>query len=564
MIDRWLPRWLASRPRLALLLLAASLLLWHLGSYGLWESTEARYAEISARMVRSGDWLTPRLNWIAHFEKPPLTYWATAAGMLVFGVTELGARIGLVVAAVAVLAIVHGHARDTAGPRAAGYALLALLSAPLFFALSRSVTTDLYLTLFVVGAVEAGRRGSRPGARRGWRIAAWAAVGAGFLTKGPVVLLWTALPALVWAALAREWRRLARLVDPVGIAVAAALALPWYLVLLDRHPALLDDWIGRQTVGRMTAPVEGERAPAWFYLPVLLWAAGPWIVPAAVGWARRVRHAPYTLVWTLAPLLAFSLFPTKRANYLLPLVPAVAVAAGAWWAAAEEGRAPGWRGAGRTLAVLAVALGAGLAIAAARAGLPLPLRVLGAAAGPGFVMGGWAAWTAVRRDRPDLVFAGWLVPLLGLYVGGYAALGLPSVERRFKISRPLAAAVAAERRPGEAVVAWHDWPRAFPFYLDVPVVTITSEGRDTRFERDGRWRELVFTEDSAVGRWARDGRRTFYVLPRGERAELERALGVRLEPLTATRRHLLAVDRPAGLSGRPPSEAARSGPAAPR
>jgi len=40
---------------------------------------EGRYAEVPREMAVTGDWITPRLNGIKYFEKPPLQYWATAA-----------------------------------------------------------------------------------------------------------------------------------------------------------------------------------------------------------------------------------------------------------------------------------------------------------------------------------------------------------------------------------------------------------------------------------------------------------------------------------------------------
>ena len=157
----WLPDGLARRPVLPLAGIAAILLLWHLGAYGLWESTEARYAEIAARMVRSGDWLTPRLNGITHFDKPPLTYWASATSMALLGIDELAARLPLALASLLGLVVLHRAAAAAMCDRAATYAFLTLLTSPLWFALSRSLTTDLYLAVAVLCAIEAARRGTR-------------------------------------------------------------------------------------------------------------------------------------------------------------------------------------------------------------------------------------------------------------------------------------------------------------------------------------------------------------------------------------------------------------------
>jgi 4-amino-4-deoxy-L-arabinose transferase-like glycosyltransferase len=535
--EGWLPPVLGRRPTTALLVLAATLLLWNLGGHGLWESTEARYAEISARMVRSGDWLTPRLNFIVHFEKPPLPYWATAAGMVALGVGEAGARIGLVLAALATLLIVARWPAGQGPPAAGLFASLCLLSAPLFFALSRSVTTDLYLTLWVTAAVDAGRRGTRPGGARGWRLAAWACFGAGLLTKGHVMLLWTVLPALAWAAWAGEWGRLRRLLDPFGILLALVVALPWYVIEIGRHPGLVDFWLGRQTAARVLEPFRGESEPWWHYLGTVAWAGWLWTLPAALELWRRRRERPYEIAWIVLPMVAFSLFPTKRPNYVLPLLPPLALAAGAWWASAD--RLHGVLTV-RILATITAALGAGLPAAAAFVEVPRNLAALGRFLGPAFLLGAVATWRAAGRRRFDLALTGLVIPLLGLYVAGFTALGRPSVEAWFKISRPLARAAQAHHRPGDPIVAFHDWPRAFPFYLDERVITVTEEGRETRFERDDAWRRYVFTREEDVARFADRPGALFY-LPRDRRVRLEELLGHRVVVLAATRRHLLAA-----------------------
>src|SRR5450759_2799299 len=70
-----------------LLLLAIFTLVWFstLEYRKLIKPDEGRYAEIAREMALSGDWVTPRLNGIKYFEKPPLQYWATAAAHAVFG-----------------------------------------------------------------------------------------------------------------------------------------------------------------------------------------------------------------------------------------------------------------------------------------------------------------------------------------------------------------------------------------------------------------------------------------------------------------------------------------------
>ena len=538
------------RPAVGLAILAAVVQFWQLGAYGLWESTEARYAEIASAMVRNGDWITPRLNGIAHFDKPPLVYWASAGAMAILGIDELAARLPLVLASLAALLVVYRAAEATMCARAAAFSFLVLLSSPLWFALSRSLTTDLYLALWVVVSVETARRGTRPGGSRAWRLAAWAALGAGFLTKGPVVFVWTALPVLVWAAWTRSWSRVAKLADPLGLAAFLLLALPWYLVEAARRPGLAAYWLGGQVAGRIAEPYRGEVEPWWTYLLTLSWASWAWIVPAVAGlWAfARMREQPggrYLVAWVVVPLVAFSLFPTKRANYMLPVLPAIALAAGWWWDRALAGSAPGQNALPRALAAAIASLGIALTAAAfAVEDVPAELNAIGWILGPAFLLGGVAAWRAAGRARLDLAFAACLLPLLGLHLGLVSALGRPRVEAWSKISRPMARAIAAHREEAEPIVNYHVWLRAIPFYLGDRVITVSGEGRVTAFEEDDEWREYVFTADTSFYRMLAGTDRLLAVVRRTEIDDIEAAIGGPLAVLATDERHALVTNRP--------------------
>src|SRR5258708_5275666 len=82
-------------PRLRLAALLGAMVFWFLplGSYRLFNPDEGRYAEIAREMAASGDWVTPRLDALRYFEKPPLQYWATAAAYQAFGESEWSARL---------------------------------------------------------------------------------------------------------------------------------------------------------------------------------------------------------------------------------------------------------------------------------------------------------------------------------------------------------------------------------------------------------------------------------------------------------------------------------------
>src|ERR1700716_2279285 len=113
---------MASGPQrfVRLVLIAAAALILYLPGLGrppLWEPDEGRYAEIAREMYLSGDYVTPRDNFVRYFEKPPLVYWAETAAIAVFGANEFAVRlpaalfsVGEVVITAAIADVMFGEA----------------------------------------------------------------------------------------------------------------------------------------------------------------------------------------------------------------------------------------------------------------------------------------------------------------------------------------------------------------------------------------------------------------------------------------------------------------------
>ena len=130
------------------------LLILYLGNWGLTESSEARYAEIAREMVISGDYITPTLLGIKHLHKPPVTYYITALGYKIFGINEFGARFFMQLCLVFQLFLVFKITLFLyKNEKIAFAASLIYFSFPITVISVRTLTTDAYLTTFILASI---------------------------------------------------------------------------------------------------------------------------------------------------------------------------------------------------------------------------------------------------------------------------------------------------------------------------------------------------------------------------------------------------------------------------
>src|SRR4051812_4516136 len=131
--------------------------------------SEARYIEIPRQMLATNDWLTPRINGVPYFEKPPLFYWLQAAAMHLFGDGEAAGRLVTLLLDAAACLLAYATGRMLYGRRAGLLAAAVLATSLLGYGLSRVAMLDVPVSLFITACLVsflAAQRSSNDDAKR--------------------------------------------------------------------------------------------------------------------------------------------------------------------------------------------------------------------------------------------------------------------------------------------------------------------------------------------------------------------------------------------------------------
>lgn len=316
---------------------------------------EGRYSEISREMAASGDWITPRLNGIKYFEKPPLQYWATAAAFRVFGENEYSARLYVTLAGLATLLVVGFTGLRLYRPEVGVASMLALAASPYFMAMGGIVTLDIGLTLWTTAAIcayliaEVAAADQRARAR--WMLAAWAAMALAVLSKGLIGIVLPAAALVLHCLARRDFSPIARLQWSYGLAVFFAIAAPWFAAVSLANPEFAHFFFVHEHFERFLTTSHRRTEPWWYFLPILAVGFLPWMfaLPAALSHAwradGRTRGAqPLRLAIVFAAFLVafFSLSGSKLPAYILPAFPPLALVLGLYLVEAPTRRLALW------------------------------------------------------------------------------------------------------------------------------------------------------------------------------------------------------------------------------
>jgi 4-amino-4-deoxy-L-arabinose transferase len=296
--------------------------LFQLNSWGITESSEARYAQIAKEMFESGNYMHPTKMGIYHYHKPPLTYYITTLGYYLFGENEFGARFFLSVALLIQLILVYKTSLLLFNDKkTALLAIILYFSTPLVLASVRNLTTDAFLNTFILMAIYFWLRYLD---NKKFFLLFYLSLALGFLTKGPLVLI----PILVFQStwyLYHKIRIKLSVYDLIGIVVFFALCGWWYLIIIQENPTIWDYFIKNQLYGRMATKDAFSRGrPFWYYFVFVPLSLFPWLVYIFFSFTKNQRNETNSikkkvlLSAFLLIILIFSVFKTKLIFYVLP------------------------------------------------------------------------------------------------------------------------------------------------------------------------------------------------------------------------------------------------------
>jgi 4-amino-4-deoxy-L-arabinose transferase-like glycosyltransferase len=510
-----------------LTLIFGALLAWRLGSAPLANPDEGRYAEIPREMVASGDWVTPRLDGVPYFEKPPLMYWIVAACEMELGPSEWSVRLAPALFALGGIFASYAAARRIYGRDAGFWAAVVLGTSLLYLGLGHLLSLDMPVSVlmsatlfcFILGVREqAGRR------RRWLFYGLYASAALATLTKGLEGFLVTGAVMFLWLLIFGQWGRLRPLYLPSGVALFLAIAAPWHLLVSSRNPGWAHFYFVYEHWERFTDKAgHGRYQPFWFFIPIVILGLFPWTgflwsalrQSLAGGWPRRRENSEawFFATWAGFIFFFFSASQSKLITYILPVFPPLAVLIGRWLAAAvpQVDAFARMRTGLRTFGFLCGLLAACACVTVVRPALMIHDAAQATALVPyAFVLAAVLVVGGIRALVPRAstgAARGALVAVTAtlVFVFGVVSFAMPLIDLRS--TKDLAVTARGLIRPGDRVYHYHAFFHDFTYYTGEVVGLVGYRDElELQFLGPAELKARFIGDDEFRREWAGPGR----------------------------------------------------------
>lgn len=305
------------------------------------DTSEARYAAISANMARTGDYVVPRFTYKGEYQtfegKPPLLYQLGAVGARIIGVNEFAVRLPSLTFTAIILYLVWVVTKLISNKERAVAAVFVTFTSVAYYMLSGLCMMDALLVSVVAGAILSHVAFIQTG-NRNWTLSVFILLAIGMLIKGPVAIVEFGLPVFIDTCINKRWGKLKNYRWFSGLALFFMIATPWFALMTRENPGFLKYFFINENLLRFLVHDYGDKYGAGretFRGMSFIWAIVvtlPWPLLVAyrkwkTGALGLQRGNSITIVqWGIIAITAFwALTSRVPLPYLMPIVPLFAV-----------------------------------------------------------------------------------------------------------------------------------------------------------------------------------------------------------------------------------------------
>jgi 4-amino-4-deoxy-L-arabinose transferase-like glycosyltransferase len=308
------------------------------------DTTEARYSEISRIISETNNWITLQIDYgVPFWAKPPLSSWLSASSFNILGVNEFAARFPYLLLSIGIILMLGKYARKQHLPfYLPGFILLTI---PEFYLHAGVVSTDTALTFSVVLCMLSFWESLQNPNKTIWNYLFFVGIGLGLLAKGPIVIILTIPPIVVWIIFFKEYRNTFKSFPWIlGSFIVAIIALPWYYLAEKESPGFFDYFVIGEHFSRFfDSSWKGDKygfpkvQPLGIVWVFLLLFAIPWIqVLILKTWKNRFeilknKWLTFLFLWLLWTPVFFTISKSLIHTYIMPVIIPIALLITYWW-----------------------------------------------------------------------------------------------------------------------------------------------------------------------------------------------------------------------------------------
>jgi len=307
-----------------------------LGSQDLYYA-EAREGKVVLEMNRTGNIILPLTNGTTIPSKPPFFHWI---GLIVSKITgsvdEFSIRFPSAFFGTLGIIITYLLGKEIFNKRVGFLSAIFLATTITYVKLSRGARVDMTLSFFILLSLLFFLLGYKYEHRRKLFFILYF-VSASFATmaKGPVGIVLPSIIVFIFLITKKELKIMAlRKEVLIGILIFLIISSSWYiLALLKGGEEFFQKQIMKENINRFSGGGEGgygHEHPFYFLFPRVFNVMFPWslFLPAVIysfflkNNREKLKENKFFIIWFLSVLIFFSISVSKRAEYLLPLIPA--------------------------------------------------------------------------------------------------------------------------------------------------------------------------------------------------------------------------------------------------